>query len=59
MHTVLLWFVAGMGVTAFVLWLTMVAASEGDRLGPVPGGGVVGLGRLSVPLSRAVGVWTF
>jgi hypothetical protein len=33
-HTVLLWFVAGMGVTAFVLWLTMVAASEGERLGP-------------------------
>jgi hypothetical protein len=33
-HTVLLWFVAGMGVTAFVLWLTMVASSEGERLGP-------------------------
>jgi hypothetical protein len=29
-----LWFVAGMGVTALVLWLTMVASSEGERLGP-------------------------
>jgi hypothetical protein len=33
-HTAFLWIVAGTGVAAFVLWLTMVASSEGERLGP-------------------------
>jgi hypothetical protein len=33
-HTMLLWIVAGMGIASFVLWLAMVASSEGERLGP-------------------------
>ena len=33
-HTTLLWIFAGMGIASFVLWLAMVASSEGERLGP-------------------------